>query len=176
MLFHASLPTQNPERAAAVLAELWRGRAFPFPPLPGSFIVFADDEHGTCLELYPAGQVLVPGPQEAEATARPQAESAGTTETHVAIGVPLDEAEIHRIAAREGWMSRTCSRGDVFHVVEVWVENRLMIEALTPRMQAEYLAGMSAENWAAYFGFDGAQKARTAAAPEAFTQTSAIAE
>jgi len=144
MLFHASIGAADPAHAATVLAELLRGAAHPFPVFPGSFIVTTGDEHGTAVEVLPLGQVLVPGKTEGEATTITDADR--PTETHLAIGTPLDEAELHRIAAREWWISRTCNRG-AFHVVEIWVENRILVEALTPAMQAEYLAFTSPKNF-----------------------------
>jgi hypothetical protein len=137
MLFHASIGAADPAHTASVLAELLRGEAHPFPVFPGSFIVTASDEHGTAVEILPLGQVLVPGKTEGETTTLADADR--PTETHLAIGTPLDETELHRIAAREWWISRTCNRG-AFHVVEIWLENRILIEALTPVMQAEYRA------------------------------------
>lgn len=138
MLFHASIGAQEPARVASVLAEMLQGEARPFPPFPGSFIVVAGDEYGSSLEIYPLGQVLVPGKEQAEAVSLADADR--PSETHIAVGTKLDEAALHAIAAREWWISRTCVRGGAFHVVEIWVENRILIEALTPSMQAEYRA------------------------------------
>ena len=146
MLFHASLGAFDPAHTASVLAELVQGQAHPFPVFPGSFIVTTGDEHGTAVEVLPLGLALVPGRTEAEATMLGDADR--PTETHLAIGTPLAEAELHAIAAREWWISRTCNRG-AFHVVEIWVENRILIEALTPTMQAEYLAFTSPRNFQA---------------------------
>jgi hypothetical protein len=144
MLFHASIPARDPQRVASVLAELWRGGAYPFPAFPGSFVAIADDDRGTALEVYPAGQVLVPGKDMVE---HRTLDAGRPTETHVAIGVRCDEATVHAIARREGWTSRTCSRGGFFRVVEFWVEDRFMVEALTDEMQREYLAFATRENW-----------------------------
>lgn len=150
MLFHVSLPAQNPSQVAAVLAEIWGGRAYAFPPFPGSYIAFADDDRGTALEIYPKGQVMIPG--DSEVDGREMAVSPHT-ETHVAMASPLSEDGIHAIARREGWQSRSCIRGGgMFGVVEVWVENVLMIEVLTAEMQVDYLASVSADNWEHRFG------------------------
>jgi hypothetical protein len=144
MLFHASIPARDPQRVAAVLAELWRGAAFPFPPFPGAFVAIADDDRGTALEIYPAGQVLTPGATEVE---HRRVDDGRPSETHVAIGVRCDEATVHAIARREGWTCRTCSRGGFFRVIELWLEDRFMVEALTDEMQREYLAFATRENW-----------------------------
>lgn len=150
MLFHVSLPAQDPAHVAEVLAEIWGGRAYAFPPFPGSYIAFADDGRGTALEIYPKGQVMIPGDHEVEERRIP---GSPYTETHIAIASRLTEDQIHAIARREGWLSRTCLRGGgMFGVVELWVENSLMIEALTAEMQAAYLASVSADKWEAAFG------------------------
>jgi len=141
MLFHASIDAQEPQHVASVLAEIWRGTVLPFPVVPGAFIVLAGDDRGSAIEVVPAGRVLIPGDREAEsiqAFATPRA-----TATHLAIGVSCGVAELERIAEREWWLCRTCLRGDAFHVVEFWLENRVLLELLTPAMQAEYRAAAS---------------------------------
>ena len=47
------------------------------------------------------------------------------------------------IGAREGWRARTFGRGmkghkPFFHVIEFWLENRLMIEVASPDMAEVY--------------------------------------
>src|SRR5215213_8471928 len=61
MINHISIAVNDPERVANVLAELWDGMVFPFPPAPGSFFVVANDGRGSAIEITPAGTVLVPG-------------------------------------------------------------------------------------------------------------------
>jgi len=138
MLFHASIDAQAPRHVASVLAEIWRGTALPFPPIPGGFIVLAGDERGSAIEVLPAGHVLIPGDAEAESIEA--FETPRATATHLAVGVPCSVAEIEHIAARERWLCRVCSRGGLFRVVELWIENRVELELLTPEMQAEYRA------------------------------------
>ena len=50
MIYHASIPADEPERVARVMAELWRGEYFPFLD-PGTFIVLTGDERGTEVEI-----------------------------------------------------------------------------------------------------------------------------
>jgi hypothetical protein len=47
---------------------------------------------------------------------------------------------VFAIAAREGWEAKYRRRGGAFGVIELWLENRVMIEVLTDEMQAEYLS------------------------------------
>jgi len=165
MLFHASISAYDPARVAAVLAEMMGGEAMPFPPVPGSHIALAGDRYGTAIEVYPAGQALVPGETEVECTT--VADPDRPSDTHLAIGVALSEAELARIADREWWLCRICSRGGYFRVVEIWVENRILIEALTPEMQAEYRAIAHPGNWRAMLaGLPGAVKASRARVAE----------
>ena len=67
MLFHISIAAERPEEAARVIAELWGGRAYPFPPVAqGSWIAMAGDDRGTAIEVYPAGTELHPGEGDAK--------------------------------------------------------------------------------------------------------------
>lgn len=148
MLFHMSIAAQDPKRVAGVFAELWGGQAFPFPPVSeGSWIALAGDAYGTSLEVYPADVVL----REAEGDADAYGESTGQipfTASHGAISTALSQEAVMAIAAREGWPAKYRKRGDMFGVVEVWIDGRQMMEILTPEMQAEYLANMSLATWA----------------------------
>ena len=43
------------------------------------------------------------------------------------------------MANREGWRTLVCNRdGGLFQVIEVWVENRFMLEVFTPAMTKRY--------------------------------------
>jgi hypothetical protein len=61
MIHHLSIAARDPKHAAEVLAELMGGSAVPFPPNPGSFFALQLDEHGSGVEVYPAGTELQPG-------------------------------------------------------------------------------------------------------------------
>jgi hypothetical protein len=67
----------------------------------------------------------------------------------MAIGTARDAAAIQAIAAREGWSSKICRRGDAFGVIEVWIDGCQLVEVLTPEMQAEYRAAITIANWKA---------------------------
>lgn len=147
MIFHVSIAASEPRRVAGVLAELWGGTAAPFPPVSDDgWIVFADDDRGSAIEVYPEGIVLreVDGDADAVGIKLP---SIGLTATHIAIATVLDHADVMRIALREGWPAKYRKRGGVFGVIELWIEGAVMIEVMTAAMQAEYRAGMSSENW-----------------------------
>jgi len=155
MINHISISAHNPERVAGVLAELWNGYTFPFPPCPNSFIALADDGRGTMVEVTPINIELLPGVElpvedetfnsqtpteeyEAKFTERPN--TSEYTATHLNINTPLSAEEVKTIAKREGWRVLTCNRAEgLFQLLEVWAENRLMIEVMTPEMTERYL-------------------------------------
>ncbi len=147
MLFHLSIAARDPRHVAQVVAELWGGEAFPFPPVAtGSWIAHAGDERGTTLEVYPIDTVL----READGDADAVGEATGVeslTATHAALATGLDQAAVLAIAAREGWPAKYRLRGGMFGVIELWIEGRQMVEVLTAEMQAQYLSSMKIENW-----------------------------
>jgi hypothetical protein len=150
MIHHLSFAAQDPQRAAAVIAELWGGEAFPFPPVAqGSWVAIAGDARGTTMEVYPAGAELQPAEGDADSVAVMNPAPRRYAATHAAIASPLEAEAVHAIAAREGWLSKYRKRGGVFGVIEFWVENAFLIEVLTPSMQREYTDFMSPQAWRA---------------------------
>lgn len=161
MINHISISAHNPEKVAKVFAELWNGYVFPFVACPDSYIALADDGKGTEIEVTPINIELLPGeglPVEDETfTAQtPTEEYEGKfterervsdyTATHVNINTHLDAAAVKAIAEREGWRVLTCNRaGGLFQVIEIWVENRFLIEVFTPEMRARYVELMQPE-------------------------------
>ena len=137
MIHHFSLPARDPMRVAQVLAELIGGRAYRFPgPLPGAAMAVSGDRDGTMIEVYPETVVVAPGEGEAPADRAPVG-------FHVLLSVPHDRATIERIGQAAGWRTRFFSRAapglpPVFHVVEVWVENRLLLEVVPADMIEVY--------------------------------------
>ena len=154
MIHHISIAAREPERVAAVLAELFGGYSFPFPPFPGGHIALPGDTLGTAVEVLPLGSELVPGTDGGKVGARRSEEPSSYTATHAAVSVPVSEERIKEIAAREGWRAESFNRGGVFNLVEFWIENRLLVELLPPNMQGDYLDFMTPEKYAALFGFD----------------------
>lgn len=147
MLFHASIPANDPQRVANVIAEIWKGEAFRFPPWPGAFVAMAGDDRGSTVEVYPRGQVIAPG--EGDAAARPSALQSGASQSefHLAIATARSAQEVLAIAQREGWRAVRCSRGGFFDVIELWVEGSLLVEVLTPEMQQDYRRNINLNTW-----------------------------
>jgi len=150
MIFHFSIDADDPPRVAAAIARLWRGEVLAFPPVAqGSLIVMAGDHRNSAIEVYPRGTELRPADGDADAEAHMASPANGHSATHAAIATPLTAHEVIALAAAEGWPAKYRKRGGLFGVIEVWLEARLMIEVLTPEMQAEYLAAMTPDGWRA---------------------------
>jgi hypothetical protein len=152
MINHISIAVNDPERVAGVLAELWGGLVFPFPPAPNSFFVIANDGKGTAVEVTPAGTVLIPGeglPPEDDLNAATEEFEAKFVKsdfrpryvaTHLNISSHLDIDAIKAIANREGWRVLVCNRGEgLFQLVEFWIEDTFMLEVMTPEQTARYV-------------------------------------
>jgi hypothetical protein len=147
MIFHASIPADRPEHVASVLAEIWKGEAFRFPPIPGAWVAMAGDERASTIEVYPRTMVIAPG--DADAMCKPQA-SASTESLscfHLAVATPLDADEVIAIGEREGWRAVRCNRGGFFDVIELWIENCLLIEVMTEEMQRDYQSRVNLDTW-----------------------------
>ena len=147
MIFHFSIDADEPERVAKALAWIWCCEAYPFPPVGvGSWIVIADDGRASAIEVYPRGIVLTPGrgaePVQARAVPAP-----ANSPMHFAVATQLSEAEVCALGANEGWRTVRQSRGGRFDVIELWIENRIMIEVLTPQMQVQYVSASSPALW-----------------------------
>ena len=138
MIHHLSIAARDPKHSAEVLAEIMGGKAVPFPPNPGSFFALQLDDHGSGVEVYPAGTELRPGGEEGGGFVKAPKDQ-GYGATHFALSVGADKTKVEQIAERAGWHCVTCNRGP-FHVIEVWVENDTMVEVLPPEFAAEYLA------------------------------------
>jgi hypothetical protein len=158
MIAHTSIGVRDPKTVASVLAEIWKGRAAPFPVVKGAWIVLGGDANGTALEIVPIETRHAPGKGSAgQATASmepapwevqigPGPEPPEHVAAHVAIASPLDEAAILTLARQQGWRALRCSRALLFDLIEVWLENRYLVEVMTPEMFRQYRTLFSPEN------------------------------
>ena len=144
MIHHISIPAREPARVAQVLAELMGGRCVPFGPLEGAFMATSGDAQGTMIEVYPERATLdIPDNDDQVVFGKNPSPPSGWP-FHALLSVPLSTEQVERIGAREGWRAKTFGRGmqgqkPFFHVIEFWVENRLMLEVAPPAMVQEYL-------------------------------------
>ena len=124
MKFHPAIDADNPERVAKALAWLWSSDAYPSSFGRGAWIVVAADDRVSAIHVRLRTDAL-------------EATPAAANGAPCMIGTRLSEAEVCALGAAEGWPAARRSRGR-FHVIELWVENRVLIEVLTPEMQAQY--------------------------------------
>jgi hypothetical protein len=143
MIHHLSIAARDPKLVADVLAALMGGTAVPFPPNPGSFFALQLDEHGSGVEVYPAGTELQPGGAAGGGFVKNDARGYGPT--HFALSVVTDADTVLAIAQRAGWQCFDCNRGS-FHVIEVWIDSATMVEILPPEYAREYLACTPPDN------------------------------
>jgi hypothetical protein len=143
---HASIPADNPKRAAQVLADILGGEALPFPPAgKDSWMAWSGDGNIE-IEISRRGLVLAYGDEEGQWT--PDGVARRYSDTHLAICAERPAAEILAIAKAAGWPARHCERGGgVFQLTEVWVEGAFMIEIMDPAQSAHYRKTVTAENW-----------------------------
>jgi hypothetical protein len=143
MIHHVSIPAREPERVARVLGELFGGYVGPFiGPIPDSWVVYADDDHGTGFEIYPERTTLVPGTGDQMGDVELR-EVPPAFAFHALVSVKVDRATIERIGAREGWRTKHFWRGPspqvrLFELYEFWIENRMMLELATEDMLPAY--------------------------------------
>ena len=70
MIHHVSISARDPKHVADVLAELMKGRAYPFPGgVANSFMAVSGDEHGSMIEVYPETVALLPGQDDGQVRA-----------------------------------------------------------------------------------------------------------
>jgi hypothetical protein len=144
MIYHASIPADDPERVARVIAELWRGTYHPFIA-PGTFIALANDEWGTELEIGARGMELIPA--QGEVGFRRNPDASPFNQVHINMSTVLSYEDVLSIAAREGWMAQVCDRGGFFKLVEFWIENKFMLELMSATESMRYRSIMNAQFW-----------------------------
>lgn len=144
MIFHVSIEADDPRRVAGVIAEIWEGVAMPLDRLvDGSWIAFWGKNPLSAIEVFPQG-TNIRRSDDSQHWFSERVQGNRPTATHVALGTALGEARVKEIAAREKWKSKYVTRGDRFGVIEMWVNEDLVIEWLTPDMQKRYEDSMKA--------------------------------
>ena len=103
--------------------------------LGGAFAVRAGDRAGTVIEIMPSTSLLVPGDGDAAVQVRDGLAPPFLT-TAVTLSVERTQDEVLGIAQQAGWRAVVAARG-THEVIEVWIENRVLLEVLTPAMLIE---------------------------------------
>jgi hypothetical protein len=145
MIHHISIPARDPRHVGEVLAELMRGYTGPFiGPIPGAYVAYAEDAHGSGIEIYPENTLLVRDEGAGSIAVQHPQDAPASHAFHALISVPAERSDIERIGKREGWYTRHYWRGPpgvkLFELYEFWVENRVMLELVTSDMLNPYVA------------------------------------
>jgi hypothetical protein len=148
LIAHCSIPSDNPQKAAQVLAEIMQGEATRFPPGGlGAWTAWSGDGDIT-IEVVERGATL--RPYEGQGGWKQDPEAHRYSECHAAICVNRPESEIIAIAQKAGWTARHCERGGgYFNLAEVWVDDAFMIEFLDPTQTALFKERVTARKWKA---------------------------
>ena len=166
MIAHFSLPAREPRQVAEVFAALLDGVTMPFPVVPGAWVAIARDGSGCGVEVLPEASAFNAGTGEADANdpaqgpmvkpwevqIRQDGYAQATSGFHVAITTSKTAEEIVELVRPLGWRAVPCDRGGVFNLVELWVENRYLIEVLPPTGVERYLAFYNPEVAGQMFG------------------------
>lgn len=152
MIHHLSIAAHHPKHVAQVLAELFQGEVVPFPDAkyPNSYVALTLDDYGTVVDVHPFTTELTPGTEnDTMFQCKHNLDASPYTTTHAAISIPIAEEQIQAIATREGWQIR--HRKGFFEVIELWLENRVLVELLTPAIAPDYLAFMEPQRLKQFF-------------------------
>jgi len=166
MIAHISIPAADPKATAVFLAKLLDGKVFPFPVVEGAWIAVANDGSGTAIEVYPAEMAHHPGsgaPDPGHVPAGPatlpwedqifpDGNQLRPSAFHFALASPRSDAEVLALARAEGFRAVACDRAGVFRLIEVWLDNCLLVEVLSPQETERYAAFMQPAGCAAMFG------------------------
>ena len=95
--------------------------------------------YGTAIEVYPVGTEMYPPSDAGQALFRRAEHPSPFVATHATVSLDRTVQEIRDIAAAQGWRAVQLPRGP-FDVVEFWIENHVMLELMTPDMEAAYRA------------------------------------
>ncbi|MBI1406653.1 MAG: hypothetical protein GC145_11065 [Caulobacter sp.] len=154
MIAHFAMPAANPRAVADVFARIIDGVAMPFPIVEGGWIVVARDGSGTGVEVIPETSAhhpgvgaydpdfvsRQPGDEPWESQIRQDGAPQAASGFHVALTSALSIEEIIALGQSQGWRAIHAQRGPFFDLVELWVDNRIMIEVLPPEGTRRYLA------------------------------------
>lgn len=153
MIAHVSIPAADPKAAAEVIERIIDGVVMPFPVVEGAWVAIARDGSGWGVEVLPAAALHHQGEGEPdpghsaagpfvmpwETQIRRDGDPASLSGFHVAITSRLSADEIVELGREQGWRAVVCDRGGVFDLVELWVDNRSLVEVLPPTGTRRYL-------------------------------------
>lgn len=138
-IHHFTVPARDPERVAACLAEALGGEVLPIPHPVGTLLVYAGDEDGSAIEVWPAALRGDVRGHELELRELPLPE-AWPHHSYIT-SESCDVDHVLAIFEREGWRAEKVRNGPPhfgFSLVRAWIENQWPIEIGDSAMRAEY--------------------------------------
>ncbi|HEY9735505.1 MAG TPA: hypothetical protein V6D06_04455 [Trichocoleus sp.] len=123
------IAVDRPKQAAAALAAVFGGQVKPLASLPGAFTVTAGNSADITFEVCPTGS------EWGSTTAGPSGENAFTVSS-TALPTPINRQQVEQVAAQEGWAALYCGQVGNWDLVELWIENNLLLELMTPTVAA----------------------------------------
>jgi hypothetical protein len=166
MIAHVSIPSKNPKETALFFAAIIDGIVFDFPVVAGASIAVAKDQSGLAIEVYPINMAHHPGQGENDLSVPtggpatlpwedqiyPEQDQPRPTGFHVALSSKLSETEIIQRAKKFGWRTISCDRGGVFKLIEVWIDNKFLVEILIQEELKRYQSFMNPQGCLKMFG------------------------
>ncbi len=151
MIAHVSIPARNPFTVAKLLAKVTDASVFAFPVVEGAYIVVANDDSGSAIEVYPVGMSHHPGQGAPMSLSEPtiktqpwedqiykEADDQKPTSHHMAVSSRLTEQELRTLGEEHGFRVVGCDRAGVFKLVELWIDNSYLVEVLSGDEYARY--------------------------------------
>jgi len=138
-IHHFTIPARNPERVAAVLAELLGARVIPIPHPEGTQLVYAGDSDGSAIEVWPAATRAGVGEHELQRKDLPLPEA--WPHHGYVTSEAVDTDQVLEVFAREGWKAERVHNGPPnggFSLVRGWIENQTTIEIGGREMREQY--------------------------------------
>jgi hypothetical protein len=142
MILHASVTATDPRKTAQTIAALLGGPAIPFGPGVGTWTAAAPDPVGNIVEVLKRGSEFHRRPGgHVETRLGPPALHSGF---HLLIETELSEAEVLELAAAQGFAAHRSSNG-LFELIELWIDDCLLIEVVTPELARAYRHFLAAQ-------------------------------
>jgi len=148
MIVHVSIPAKNPENVAQHLAQLVQGKYKALNWCAGGYMVFTDDQYSTGIEVLPFSTIFKPGKNPNDTLVitsndnKPQYDC-----VHFLLIIDTSYAHVMEIAKHAGWRAISKRSLDVVEMIELWVENRIMIEVTLASKQHETINALNSENY-----------------------------
>ena len=166
MICHLSLPAKDPVRVGRLIAKVIDGELMSFPIVKGAVVAVARDGSGTAIEVWPETTTQHPGTGEPNPDAphtgkgghpwdfqlKYDSPAAPELPVHVAVSSKMPVEELLALGRAEGWRSIATDRY-AFKLVEVWLENRILLEIIPDKTEMpRYVHFSQPETAKAFFG------------------------